>query len=160
MENSLLAKQFLTFNLEEQFAINVSSVLEVLEYSKITRPGYGVEYDRLSPSQVNGYFESKLIPGLFFAGQINGTNSYEESAAQGVIAGINASRKICGLRQVKIKKEDGFIGVLTDNIQNRNLSNYYSIENEASRYKKSFSLKNTEKRMFKYIKEIGRNFIE
>lgn len=87
-----------------------------LEQVEIIRPGYAIEYDVLIPTQLQLSLESKTVPGLFFAGQVNGTSGYEEAAAQGLMAGINAARRVQGLGQVILQRSQAYIGVLIDDL--------------------------------------------
>jgi tRNA uridine 5-carboxymethylaminomethyl modification enzyme len=87
-----------------------------LEKAALTRPGYGIEYDFFPPTQLWPTLESKVVENLFFAGQINGTSGYEEAAAQGLIAGINASEKILGGSPLVLGRDTAYIGVLIDDL--------------------------------------------
>ena len=90
--------------------------LEGMENAQITRPAYAIEYDYVTCGQINASLETKHIEGLYFAGQINGTTGYEEAAAQGLIAGINAARKVLGKEPVIMKRYNSYIGVMIDDI--------------------------------------------
>ena len=87
-----------------------------LENVKMFRPGYAIEYDYFPPTQLNLTLETKGIENLYFAGQINGTTGYEEAGCQGLMAGINAHRKINGLEPVILKRSEAYIGVLIDDL--------------------------------------------
>lgn len=96
-----------------------------LENVKIFRPGYAIEYDFFMPTQLFHSLESKAIDGLFFAGQINGTTGYEEAAAQGIMAGINAFRKLNSLEPVILGREEAYIGVLIDDLVTKGVDEPY-----------------------------------
>lgn len=102
--------------LPEEIQEKIIKRIKGLEEAQITRPGYAVEYDFLTPSQINRSLESRTVEGIFFAGQINGTTGYEEAAAQGIIAGINAARKAKNLGSIVNECKDGYIGILLSNI--------------------------------------------
>ncbi len=99
--------------------------IEGLENVEITRPGYGIEYDFAYPTQLYPTLETKLVKGLFFAGQINGTTGYEEAAAQGLMAGINAALKARGTGEFVLRRDEAYIGVLIDDLVTKGVDEPY-----------------------------------
>ena len=95
------------------------------EHCKLFRPGYAIEYDYFPPTQLKFTLETKLIENLFFAGQINGTTGYEEAACQGLMAGINAHRKVVDAEPVVLGRNDAYIGVLIDDLINKGTDEPY-----------------------------------
>ena len=106
-----------------------------LENAKIFRPGYAIEYDYFDPTQVNHSLESKIIENLFLAGQINGTTGYEEAAAQGIMAGINAHRKINELSEFVLKRDEAYIGVLIDDLVTKGVDEPYRMFTSRAEYR-------------------------
>lgn len=96
-----------------------------LEHCKIYRPGYAIEYDFFQPTQLQVSLETKTVENLFFAGQINGTTGYEEAAAQGLVAGINAHRKLNNCEPFVLKRDEAYIGVLIDDLVNKGVNEPY-----------------------------------
>jgi tRNA uridine 5-carboxymethylaminomethyl modification enzyme len=103
-------------SLPEEVQYEALRMIVGFENVRMFRPGYAIEYDYFPPTQLNYTLETKLIPNLFFAGQINGTTGYEEAACQGLMAGINAHQKIRNLEPVVLKRSEAYIGVLIDDL--------------------------------------------
>ncbi len=106
-----------------------------LERVRMTRPGYAIEYDYFPPTQLLPSLEVRTIPGLFFAGQINGTTGYEEAAGQGVLAGINAAALLNGIEPLVLRRDEAFLGVLADDLVTRGVDEPYRLFTSRAEYR-------------------------
>jgi len=125
LDSDLIYLNGFSTSLPAEVQLEALHKIKGLEEVEMIRPGYAVEYDFFPPHQVDLTLETKLIEGLYFAGQINGTSGYEEAAAQGLVAGINASAKILQKEEFVLKRSEAYIGVMIDDLVNKSTEEPY-----------------------------------
>ena len=126
-----------------------------LEHVRMTRAGYAIEYDYFPPTQLSPTLQVKGIDGLFFAGQVNGTTGYEEAAAQGAVAGINAAAYALSLEPLVVGRESGFIGVLVDDLVTRGVDEPYRLFTSRAEYRLLLRQDNALRRMLPHAVVLG-----